>query len=1248
MLPIRSRTAKLLTNFFGGDIYRLYDSDSEGAVPKGEEFDGNFLYGIEKPQWNDYIESELGTEYLYAKYIATEAASKVVNDELNYVNNTDGLSNNLFNERLDLREYLKDRERPSNERLMLYMEPIVDSISERIYSLGLEQYGWDESSVTNSIIKNIEDEQLREELESREYEKQFHTYIDNRLHEIAWIEEAGGTFEKDSIDDIVNDLKPAIEESIYDKSNDDVPFDVWYDSFAEETLRPYLESKAFDVDKEIESALDDMSVQEAEEFLDIKLEDKPKDYLKLVRESVAKEYKAFVDYEKTRTQEQLIHEDNYKIRFFNELSAFIEEDAVEQMTDRDLEALYMDSPHILDSLYDYYLGSEYVSINNYDDTMELIEYYNDRYHEEIVEDRNEYEGYRELPDRVVSFGYDQGREYYYVPGILTEKTIDEFQSKSSQYIVAARSCALSEEELKEKNVTFLEVGKDIQEQDISHKDVHFYFRQAYENIVYGKLDKTVVNKFVECKKAIEKGISENFDGMHLEKGFEDDILKQYGLGTVKQVLALTVREKEYDGRFSPDNKAWANEVGLVDVGSGKTMFIVESHPAVLDGFINRIRVKEKEEEKGVNEMAEETAKKEWIKVNVSDEALINKYEKHSFMRMPTTSEYDGYTYNIYNDRISKGIMTTDLQSDSRETSLFIRLSEDEKVLLKNKEGNEVVLTAKEFKAIVDETASKEYERKVSGASKNGNDWTSIILPRESVLGMYEKSVLFATPNSKMSNCSFYVPNAFVDENKENEEGTIRVRVPNDFEFSIKHRESGHQYKFPAQQMKELFKNTTEEDFARESYNFQSDQDETKDNDGWKYVSIDASAKIVEYEKSTLFRMPKGEYEDYCFYMPNELLRENKEKGTYRVSIPEDFTVHLKNNRAELDSEKERAITTDDFIKQIKGKGAEEYASEVKSNGRGNAVFEKVEKQLIENVPKEMKEQNKWVIVRTKVDDTDGKLKKFLIDCHTGKFAKSDDPNTWSSFDEARKYATENGGVALAYALDGKDGICCIDVDHCVDENGKISDLGRTILSYKDKTLCEKSVSGNGVHLFGKTKGYDVRVWSKDGEMEFYQDSHFITMTGDDVVSKELMDIDASPLRDLIAEKFATRLHYQQGVGIEGLSRMNDRDVVEKAMKSKNGQTFEALYKGEDLQNNHSNSDMKFMNMLAFWCNGDKEQMYRIFRTSGLYRAEKSDSYVECTIMKAIRDVGGRFQPQQQESSSVGQKPFKSGSTGNSK
>jgi len=48
--------------------------------------------------------------------------------------------------------------------------------------------------------------------------------------------------------------------------------------------------------------------------------------------------------------------------------------------------------------------------------------------------------------------------------------------------------------------------------------------------------------------------------------------------------------------------------------------------------------------------------------------------------------------------------------------------------------------------------------------------------------------------------------------------------------------------------------------------------------------------------------------------------------------------------------------------------------------------------------------------------------------------------------------------------------------------------------------------------------------------------------------------------------------------------------------------------------------MSLMNLLAYWCNGDKEQMLRIFATSGLFRPNKSPDYYEGTAIKALRSM----------------------------
>jgi len=98
---------------------------------------------------------------------------------------------------------------------------------------------------------------------------------------------------------------------------------------------------------------------------------------------------------------------------------------------------------------------------------------------------------------------------------------------------------------------------------------------------------------VDCKNAIEKAISGNFDGLRLEKNTAEQVISQFGYDRVNFVLANSVQQKSHDGRFSRDNKEWAKLFFILPdkiQGFDKRLeFAVDSHPAVLDGFINQAR-----------------------------------------------------------------------------------------------------------------------------------------------------------------------------------------------------------------------------------------------------------------------------------------------------------------------------------------------------------------------------------------------------------------------------------------------------------------------------------------------------------------------------------------------------------------------------------------------------------------------------------------------------------------------------------
>lgn len=91
-----------------------------------------------------------------------------------------------------------------------------------------------------------------------------------------------------------------------------------------------------------------------------------------------------------------------------------------------------------------------------------------------------------------------------------------------------------------------------------------------------------------CARSIEASIRENFDGMSLKQDCAKSVISQFGFERVMWVLANTIKEKHQDGRFSADNREWARSFFIPRENHCQD-YSVESHPAVLDGFINQVR-----------------------------------------------------------------------------------------------------------------------------------------------------------------------------------------------------------------------------------------------------------------------------------------------------------------------------------------------------------------------------------------------------------------------------------------------------------------------------------------------------------------------------------------------------------------------------------------------------------------------------------------------------------------------------------
>lgn len=93
-------------------------------------------------------------------------------------------------------------------------------------------------------------------------------------------------------------------------------------------------------------------------------------------------------------------------------------------------------------------------------------------------------------------------------------------------------------------------------------------------------------------------------------------------------------------------------------------------------------------------------------------------------------------------------------------------------------------------------------------------------------------------------------------------------------------------------------------------------------------------------------------------------------------------------------------------------------------------------------------------------------------------------------------------------------------------------------------------------------------------------------------------------------------------GIESLTRMDDREVVEQAGKTKYGEKFLSLFKGEDVLGSEEKNERSLMARLAVHTGDNAEQLLRIFRASGQYRGDKPNAYYEKMAKEEMRFVSG--------------------------
>jgi hypothetical protein len=105
-----------------------------------------------------------------------------------------------------------------------------------------------------------------------------------------------------------------------------------------------------------------------------------------------------------------------------------------------------------------------------------------------------------------------------------------------------------------------------------------------------------------CAAGIQKAINDSHNGQYSYdlKAALKAVTAEFGAERVNIVLANTVDYKDYDGRFSRENKLWAQGIQLPQLTKEqRAAFVCEAHPAILDGFVNTVRKQQQEKRPSV-------------------------------------------------------------------------------------------------------------------------------------------------------------------------------------------------------------------------------------------------------------------------------------------------------------------------------------------------------------------------------------------------------------------------------------------------------------------------------------------------------------------------------------------------------------------------------------------------------------------------------------------------------------------------
>lgn len=149
------------------------------------------------------------------------------------------------------------------------------------------------------------------------------------------------------------------------------------------------------------------------------------------------------------------------------------------------------------------------------------------------------------------------------------------------------------------------------------------------------------------------------------------------------------------------------------------------------------------------------------------------------------------------------------------------------------------------------------------------------------------------------------------------------------------------------------------------------------------------------------------------------------------------------------------------------------------------------------MPPELKARDQWVLWHWQQREDRWTKPPYGTD---GKFAKTNDPATWSTFEEVKRAALNGGNFAgVGFCLSADDRLTGIDLDHCIDPVtlAFTQPEAEVIVKRFAGTYIERSPRGDGLRIwaFGRALRSGKAPGASWIEVYSYPSSRYLTVTG---------------------------------------------------------------------------------------------------------------------------------------------------------